>query len=398
VTEAIRSQWILDGTGRSFANHALVWRDGEVVEVSSERTADTLHLGHALIIPGLVNAHVHLDLSLCPRQEAPSFVSWVRRVISHRLSLSPEETREAIQKGVDESLASGVTMVGDISSGSPSWEVLEKAGLRGTVYYECLGLSPARVDGNLNRFEEWLATHEPTAHLQPGISPHAPYSTAKRIYRYAAACGLPVATHIAESQEEIEFLATGEGPFKELLIDLGIDPHLVDIDHAEEVGDLFKSTRFPAFVQGNQCPELWEKEWRTGHNWIHCPRTHRFFGHKVHPFESDEFDPKKWCLATDGRSSNPDLNLLEEAKLIHAQFPKIAPAQLLAMVTHQPARLLGWGHKAGSLERGKWADFLVFRSTGSQSDSEEPHAALMAGHWKLAEVWIGGIRKIAVST
>jgi len=405
----LRARWILDGLGNAREHHAFSFEEGILRDLSVEAAEGQTDLGDALITPGFVNPHVHLDLSFCPQKKADSFAGWVRQVIRHRMNQAPEVTLEAIRSGVNESLAAGVTMVGDISSGGMSWEILEEVGLRGTVYYECLGLSPCRSESALEQWEDWRLQHPPSHRslgegLQPGISPHAPYSTGSRLFALAGKCGLPVATHLAETGEEMEFLQRGTGPLRDLLWELGIDPALVDLHHPSEVWNRVQPARHLALVHGNYWqapPTSQEPSHLSGspglkspsQGWVHCPRTHAFFEHPVHPFEQSPFDPAQWSLGTDGRSSNPDLNLLEEARMIHHKFPRLEPSRILRMITSQPAHLLGWGHRAGSLEAGKWADFLVWRSKGPSLSCEEPHQSLLEGGWKLEQVWIAGERK-----
>lgn len=388
---AFRCRWILDGSGTVWSNHSLVFREGRIEALAKDDSEGETDLGEALITPGLVNPHIHLDLTHCPRQPAEGFAQWVRQVIAHRLVQTPAQVTEAIRDGVNQCLDHGVTLVGDISATGASWEVLDELGLRATIYFECLGLAPSRVETTLDRFETWLSTHAPTTTLIPGISPHAPYSTHEKIYRYAAATGLPIATHLAESAEEMTFLETREGPLAQLLRDLQIDPDAAVAQSPQDIFDWVKSARFLALVHLNHAPLLGSQCKAPRQGWVHCPRTHQFFQHLVHPFRDCPESVTSVSLGTDGLSSNPDLNLWEEAREVRRRFPGIAPADLLTMITRRPAQILGWGNQTGHLEKGKRADFLVFRPARPGLDQQrEPHEALFEGDWELAEVWVGG--------
>jgi cytosine/adenosine deaminase-related metal-dependent hydrolase len=141
-----------------------------------------------VILPGFVNAHTHLDLSgLRGRFGRPgSFVNWLRAVIRHRRSLTPEQVQEDIRSGIDECLASGTTLVGDISSQGLSWPQLAASPLRAVVYYELLGLPKPRAKQAWSEARTWLKDHSATNRCRPGLSPHAPYSVRRSLFRCAA--------------------------------------------------------------------------------------------------------------------------------------------------------------------------------------------------------------------
>ena len=118
----------------------------DAVDPPGKRTPD-IDLGNAAILPGLVNAHTHLDLSglrgKCP--PSPDFVGWLRQVIAHRRTTTPEQTEADIRAGLAECLRFGTTVVGDIASGGASWDALAEAPLWAVVYFELLGLSQDRA-------------------------------------------------------------------------------------------------------------------------------------------------------------------------------------------------------------------------------------------------------------
>jgi cytosine/adenosine deaminase-related metal-dependent hydrolase len=146
--------------------------------------------GEAAVIPGLVNAHTHLDLTGLRGQAPPSpdFTGWLRKVIAFRRSRPPEQVRQDVHEGLAESVRFGTTLLGDISGDGGSWDVLADAPLRAVVYREFLGLPADRASGAWERLDDWLVARTPTPTCRPGVSPHAPYSVRSCLFFAAATC------------------------------------------------------------------------------------------------------------------------------------------------------------------------------------------------------------------
>src|SRR5262249_10130634 len=156
------------------------------------------------VLPGLVNAHTHLDLSGLRGVASPSpdFVGWLKRVIEHRRNRPPEQVRADIQAGLAEWLRTGTTLIGALSGDGGSWDVCAAAPARAVVFREMLGLPAARASGAWERLDRWLAGHPATPACRPGVSPHAPYSVRSSLFFAAATRGCPVAVHLAETAAE----------------------------------------------------------------------------------------------------------------------------------------------------------------------------------------------------
>src|SRR5947209_6500463 len=188
------------------------------VEPYGTRTAD-YDLGNAAILPGLVNAHTHLDLSGARGKcrPTPDFISWLRTIIESRRDRTPSQVAADVQIGLRESLSYGTTLIGDISAGGLSWSNLEPAPLRAVVFYELLGLTEDRAGQFLAAGRDWLDSLLPAVTCHPGLSPHAPYSVRSTLITEAAhLCynqRLPMAIHLAESLAEVELLHHRRGPF-----------------------------------------------------------------------------------------------------------------------------------------------------------------------------------------
>src|SRR5262249_15986197 len=153
------------------------------VEPHDRRTPD-IDLGNAAILPGFVNAHTHLDLTglrgKCP--PSPDFTGWLRQVIAHRRTRTPEQTQVDIRAGIDECLRFGTPLVGDIASGGASWDALAEAPLRAVVYYELIGLPRERAAAALEGWRWWHCSLPELSDCRPGVSPHAPYSARRELF------------------------------------------------------------------------------------------------------------------------------------------------------------------------------------------------------------------------
>jgi cytosine/adenosine deaminase-related metal-dependent hydrolase len=357
------------------------------VEAHSQRTPD-VDLGDVAVLPGLVNAHTHLDLSglrgRCP--PSPDFTAWLRSVIRHRRETAPAQVQADIDAGIAESLRCGTTLLGDISGQGWSWSPLATATLRAVVFRELLGLSPERAGQAEGDLHDWLSKHTATESCRPGASPHAPYSVRSALFRAAGSVGTPVATHLAESAAELELLEHHRGPFVDFLRDLGVwDPDGL----AKGPDDILERLHGPAptlIVHGNYlspCAPVPENA-----SLVYCPRTHAAFGHPPHPFRDFLRRGVRVALGTDSLASNPDLDLLAEIRYLHGRHPDLPGATLLRMATLSGAEALGWADETGSLTSGKSADLVAVPLT--ETTSADPHELFLASSHPVAVVlWRG---------
>jgi len=368
------------------------------IEPRGERTADH-DLGNVALLPGLVNAHTHLDLSglrgKCP--PTPDFIAWLRAVIRHRRGSTAEQVQVDIRAGLAEALRYGTTLVGDIAPAGASWPIFGAAPLRAVVYYELLGLPEARCRESLTAAQDWLEAHPRTLTCCPGWSPHAPYSVAGSGLRAAGTWNhapLPLAIHLAETLAEKELLETHSGPFVSFLEELGVwAPEQL----AGDWGDVLRVTAAAgpvAYVHANYLPP--DAPIPPGGSVVFCPRTHAAFGHPRHPFPAFLARGIRVALGTDSLASNPDLDVLAEARFTHAHYPKVSGEALLRMATLAGAEALGWADETGSITRGKSADLVVLPLP--EAERHDPHwlvlesnlpvrSVLWRGRWSDAAAW-----------
>ncbi len=352
----LTARWLVPVAGPALPGGTITYAGDWIVMVAPAgvRTAD-LDLGNAIILPGLVNPHTHLDLSGLDQSQLPrdDFLGWLRAIIAARQSRTPEQVQADIAFGLDQALRYGTTTIGDIAASGASWDQLSASPIRSVVYYELLGLTESRAERAWAEAQAWLAAHPMTATCQPGLSPHAPYSVATGLFQQAATAGVPLAIHLAESPEERTLLHSHTGPLVGFLKDLGVwaAEQLVP-DYASLLA-IFDSSQPLAWIHVNQLPAGWTPRR------VYCPRTHARFGFPAYPLLTCMARGERVALATDSLASTPDLDPLAEAQCVHQAYPEVTGEQLLRMITLDAAAMLGLERVCGSLETGKAADLVV---------------------------------------
>src|SRR5207248_2522199 len=242
-----------------------------------------------------------------------------------------------------------------------------------TVFHELIGLTPERAAAAAQAGRDWLNSRAATDTCRPGLSPHAPYSVRDSLFAAAAACGVPAAVHLAESLAERELLEHRRGPFVDFLTGLGVYDPSGPVGSPEQVPPLLARAMPLLLVHGNDLrtdPAL-----PQGASVVYCPRTHAAFGHAPYPLHRFRAAGVRVALGTDSLASNPDLDLLAEARLVRRLFPDVPAADVLRMATRNGAEALGWGDVTGSLEAGKSADLVVVPLAGE--DRGKPCAAVL---------------------
>jgi aminodeoxyfutalosine deaminase len=337
------------------------------------RLTPNLDLGDAAILPGLVNAHTHLDLSgmrgLAP--PTPDFTNWLKHVIAYRRLRTQEQVQADIRSGLAECQRFGTTLLGDISGDGGSWGALTDSPLRAVVYREFLGLSKDRAAGAWERLDRWLASRTATPTCRPGASPHAPYSVRSSLFFVAGTRGVPVAVHLAETATELELLMLRRGPFVPFLRDLGVyDPDGLAED-ADHVLRLLNGLSPTLIVHGNFLSPA--AAIPANASMVYCPRTHSAFSHPPHPFREFLARGVRVAVGTDSLASNPDLDVLAEIRFLHRLYPDVPGAVMLRMATLSGAEALGWADETGNLAPGKSADLVV---VPLPTRDDEPHRLL----------------------
>lgn len=391
VPFTLTARWILPVSSSPLPRGIVTIRGNSIEDVSSqgERTAD-LDLGNVAIIPGLVNAHTHLDLSgakdAMPPTDPDHFTDWLRAVIAYRRTRSPEEIQADIHSGLMESLRFGTTLVGDIASGGDSWELLSKAPLRAVVFRELIGLSEERSVSARNAAMEWYRNHPATDTCSPALSPHSPYSARHTLLIDARAEEIR-AIHLAESPGEMELIGSRSGPFMDFLRELGAWDESGIVPELDSIIRGNRSAKRSLFVHANYLPLQSIDGFTPNMSVVYCPRTHAAFSHPPHLFREFLARGARVCLGTDSLASNPDLDVLAEARFVHQRYPDFPGEHLLRMATLAGADALGQGDLSGSLTPGKSADLVVVPLPDCDGD---PYELLLTEHAGVRRVMFRG--------
>lgn len=360
----LRARYVFPVASEPVADGFVCLEGDQIVDCGVCRPSDAREardLGNVAILPGLVNAHAHLDfghLAAPLGHRGIPFVDWLHLVIAcgrHPASL-----------GIDESLRNGVTAVGSIAQPD---EPLAASPVDVTALCELIAPTADRVAAALEAADTFLRT-TCGANIHPGLSPHAPYSVHPDLLAAVVAISqsrrIPVAMHLAESPEEMELLRSGDGPLRELLADLGVwDAAIVPGTHGSRPLDylrLLASAHRALIVHGNYLDDE-EIEFLAAHadrmSAVYCPRSHDWFGHRPYPLAKMLAAGATVALGTDGRASSPDLSLLAEMRTVVARNPDVPLAAVLRMGTIDGARSLGRESELGSLHAGRRADLTI---------------------------------------
>ncbi len=338
---------------------------------SPGRQTRILDWGSAVLMPGFVNSHTHLELSRLGGMAVrpSSFVNWLGWVFAQRRDWTPEQYRESALAGAVLCLKSGTTLIGDTSTSGESTRALQALGIRGVVFEESLALEPHRAAEAVAEVGRRLEQAVPDALLSTGVSPHAPYSVSPKLYRDLAAMArhrtIPLATHVAESREELEFLESGTGHIRDFLAGFGalpdgwLPPKLDPIPYLEVLGIL---DRAPLLIQCsyldvNSMITIQKKRCSV----VYCPRSHAFFGHEKHPVRQLLDIGVNVALGTDSLASNDSLSILDELRFLYRERKDLRCGEIFRMATLNGAAALGFGGISGRLRRGYWADMAVLQ-------------------------------------
>jgi len=374
---ALRAQWVIPVERPPVAGGIVVIDQGRIREVTTTppRGCQLIDLGHVALLPGLVNAHVHLDFSDCAaplgRQGIP-FSEWLDFAIGRRRGEAESGHRNqsirAIAQGMEECLRCGTTTLADIVRDETAVH-REPCDLDRLALLELIGLTAGRADEQRKSLDVWLALAARAADRSRfGLSPHAPYSTRRELIQAAVEAsrrtGMLVAMHVAESQEELELLAHQTGPLVELLVrwnawdPSGFEPGLRPRHYLEILAQAPRTL----VIHGNYL-DANDREFLARHAdrmaVVYCPRTHHYFGHPPYPLPQLLAAGVAVALGTDGRGTNPDLSLLAEMRHVARNHPEVSPEAIVQMGTLVGAEALGCADQVGSIMPGKDANLVA---------------------------------------
>ena len=404
--KSYRVPWLFPVDAEPIQNATIEIEDARISAIHASYDPQAVQLGNVAIIPGLVNAHSHLEFSDLsdPLKPAAPFTDWIRALISHRKDRAMPVTISAAQ-GFREAAESGTSLLGEIATEGWSAEAFRGVGPRMVCFRELIALENSQFAKQLSIARRHLAGEfcslKPGRHRtnrlgRLGISPHAPYSVHPDLFHQlvdlANEFDSPLAIHLAETEAELELLDRGSGLLVDLLTDFGlwqeglIPRNRAPLDYLMPLADLSRAL----VIHGNYLGEP-EFAFLAEHpqlTVVYCPRTHDYFGHSDHPWLHMLNRSVSLALGTDSRASNPDLSLWREIKFLSAHHPEVDPRVLLELGTIRGARALGFEEDTGSLTVGKLADLAVVSlAGGSRTD---PYLDLFHSLGEVVRTMCGG--------
>jgi aminodeoxyfutalosine deaminase len=380
VASVFRARWIFPVASPPIADSAIeIGGDGRILAIHPRPPQNAVDLGNAAIVPGFINAHLHLEFSDLAEPLSPPrpFPSWIRRLVEYRRSRG--DGTAAVIRGWEECRRSGTAAIGEIATRDWRGDDLPANGPIAVVFRELLGVQPPTLAPQFEIASRFLqnAERDPRKFIR-GLSPHAPFSVHPRLLEQlidlATRSRAPLAVHLAETKAELELLREGTGELVQMMSDFGQPVEGLwprgtrPLDLLRKLADVERVI----IAHGNYLDdeELDFIAARPNFAVVYCPRTHDFFGHTEHPWRKLTARGGLVALGTDGRCSNPDLSIWNELLFLHGHFPDVDPALLLRMGTFHGARALGLESDLGTLEIGKLGRAAVIRlGDHSQTDA-----------------------------
>lgn len=389
----LRASWVCPLDGPPLRDGWVTVRDGRILAVGRGHDAAPAarvdDLGDAVLLPGLVNAHTHLELSWLRDRVPPGsdFLSWVGAMMALRRGLEQPgdpATDRPMRAAIAEMQATGTVAVGDIANALVSPAPLAEAGLPAVVFHEILGFrvtdGPRLVGAALARIDGQRA-----AGVRVSLAPHAPFSVSRELFlairdAVAARPGAPTSVHVGESPEEVTLLRTGAGPWRDRLVALGAwrdgwtAPGCGPGDYLADLGIVGPRTLVVHGVQLTDA-ELGRVA-AAGATLVTCPRSNRWVGVGAPPVARFLASGVRLAVGTDSLASTPDLNLFEELAELRRLAPAAPARRLLLAATQGGADALGLGAEIGAIAPGRRAALVAVAVPRGVADPEE---ALLGG-------------------
>lgn len=381
------ARWVLPIATAPIEDGAVLVEEGRIAWVGrapdyiAPDDLDVVALGNVVLMPGLVNAHSHLELTgLRGFLEGLDFREWLRTLTVVRRELLTElDLLDASRLGIVEALQHGITTLADCTDSAFPITAMRELGVRGIGYVEVFGPDPAQCADSISRLRTRVEAlrGQDTELVRTGVSPHAPYTVAAPLFRataeYARAEGLPMAVHVAESAAETAFVAEGSGPFAERLRERGIavaPQSRSPVALLEDTGVLAAQPLLIHVIRADD--DDFARVAHHGATIVHCPISNAKLGHGVAPLDRMVAHGIRTGLGTDSVASNDRMHLLDEARqavLCHAIRSggpdSLSAHDALALATRGGAEALGLAAEVGTLERGKAADLAAFSLEGA---------------------------------
>lgn len=384
------ARWVLPLEGAPIRDGAvLVDARGRIAAIGSAaefsaQDLPTTDFPGAVLLPGLINSHTHLELTGLEQSiEADDFPAWIRQLIALKAARTPEQVLAAARQGIRDCWATGVTTVADTGDSGSVIQALHELGGSGIAYHEVFGPDPALCEQQFGQWVTRLAELQRFTgpRIRLGASPHAPFSVSgplyQRVARHAEHTGMPLAVHLAESAEETELLGSATGAFARMWEGRGIArpalPGRTPVEWLDQHGVLGPETLCIHTIRVDQGDITTLAERRVGI--AHCPRSNRAHRHGDAPLRQLLDAGLRVGVGTDSVASVAPLDLRAEARAAR-DLADLSAEAALDLMTRGAARALGLEREIGSLVPGKWADLAAFHLPGEVDAAQLAHTLL----------------------
>ncbi len=402
-----QAEWVLPVSSSPIHDGAVRVQGGEISDFGPAAEVRRRHpdeevrdFHHAILLPGFVNAHVHLEYSVYRGLfDDCDFGQWMLRFMKSRSLLGPEEYAASARLGAMECVGSGITTIADtVSDGEATVTAANLFGLRAYAFLEAFGMDDSRIGRTLAHVERRIGELRALAGdlVQIGLSPHAPYTVSGPLYRalnaFAMERGLKVAMHVAESREEVTFVRNGAGVLAHDFRELAGWEHLMwmptgtsPIKYLEQWDALDGDAIAIHCVQASPSDIDVLKKYDVAV--VHCPKSNAKLGCGIAPLEDFLAAGLRVGLGTDSLATNNILDMFDEMRMAIFLYRVrkesrscFGAQQALTMATMGGARVLGLQDQVGSLEVGKRADLIAVDMEHSQfAPIDDPVSALVYG-------------------
>ena len=405
----LRADWVLPIAGEPIHDGFVAIDRGRILAVASRPPDEAVPLGPVAILPALVNAHTHLELSFLHDRVPPgeSFNDWVTTMMSVRRASAPDPAAprilDAARRAIEQARASGTGLIGDVSNTLSTVGVLRAARMPAHIFHELTGFNLADAEGRVARAREAIGkAGADDDGVRISLAPHAPYSVSPALF---TAIRRDVDTHphavtsvhLGESVQEIQLLRDGSGPARVMLETLGVwtdawrPPGRSPVAYLVDLGFLDART---LVVHGVQFDDEDLAQLRAiGATLVSCPRSNAYVGVGSPPLDAFYASGVAVAFGTDSLASVADLNMFSELAEARRIAPRVPARRLLESATLVGARALGLERECGSIEAGKRAALLAVEVPRHVTDVEE---YLVSGIEPGAITWLDAGRESGV--
>jgi aminodeoxyfutalosine deaminase len=356
-----RARWVVVSPDTILENGSIRVENDIIMDVGTNQDHGYCHVmdhGEVVLMPALVNAHTHLELSALKGQTAPDkgFREWVKQILELREALGLEALMAGVDQGIKELAASGCGAIGEISTLGITGKPFAASGLGGVWFKEFIGSDPDYNPG-------W---YHGNGHCNISLAGHAPHTTAPSVLQILKTNSLrqklPFSIHLAESEDELDFIRNGSGAWADFLTQRGIDysdwglPCRSPIQHLENMRLLDPKTLAVHLIHTDE-EDLRILGQRKTHVCL-CPRSNLSLHDRLPNIKQLAGAGISLCLGTDSLASVPTLSIFDEMACLAENCSFLSPREILAMATVNGAAALGVEDLHGTLAPGKTARFL----------------------------------------